>query len=77
MEQSTTAHGLEPWDYSQDMRQIENFINNERVAGLSDARMLIINPVTGSAYAEAAVSGPKDVDKAMSAAAKAFEQWRT
>ena len=58
------------------MRQIENFINNERVTASSDTRMPIVNPVTGETFAEAPVSGAKDVDLAMRAAATAFEQWR-
>ncbi len=36
----------------------------------------LIDPVTGEAFASAPVSGKADVDKAMQAAATAFEQWR-
>ena len=36
----------------------------------------MINPSTGEAYAEAPVSGPEDVDRAVRAAADAFGEWR-
>ena len=36
----------------------------------------VVDPVTGEEYATAALSGPQDVDRAMQAAADAFETWR-
>ena len=38
--------------------------------------MDLIDPSTGEAFATAPVSGPEDVDRAMAAAADAFESWR-
>ena len=35
-----------------------------------------VNPSTGEGFAEAPVSGPADVDAAMQAAERGFEQWR-
>ena len=36
----------------------------------------LVDPVTGDVFASAPVSGKQDVDRAMQAAATAFEQWR-
>ena len=36
----------------------------------------LINPATEESFATAAVSGTEDVDRAMQAAAAAFETWR-
>jgi betaine-aldehyde dehydrogenase len=36
----------------------------------------LIDPSTGAAYGTAPLSGPADVDRAMAAAAEAFESWR-
>jgi betaine-aldehyde dehydrogenase len=59
-----------------DKLTLTNFVNGEHVAA-ADGRMTdIIDPVTGEAYATAALSGPEDVDAAMKAAADAFESWR-
>ncbi|HVC73202.1 MAG TPA: aldehyde dehydrogenase family protein, partial [Mycobacteriales bacterium] len=38
--------------------------------------MDLIDPSTGEAYGTAPLSGPEDVDRAMAAAAEAFETWR-
>ena len=57
-------------------RAINNFVNGEHV-GASDGRTTdVVNPVTGATYAQAALSGPADIDAAMAAAATAFEDWR-
>lgn len=58
------------------MRQIENFINNERVAPKSGKWSALVNPVNGEQFAEAALSDGRDIDAAMSAAENAFVQWR-
>lgn len=58
------------------MRQIENFINNERVAPKSGKWSALVNPVNGEQFAEAALSDGRDIDAAMSAAENAFAQWR-
>jgi betaine-aldehyde dehydrogenase len=53
-----------------------NIVNG--VAGdAADGRTLdVVDPVTGEVYATAPLSGPADVDAAMTAAATAFESWR-
>jgi len=58
------------------MRAFKNFVNAEWVDASDGRTTPIINPSTGEQYADAALSGPADVDAAMSAAAGAFEGWR-
>jgi len=58
------------------MRQIENFINNERVAPKSGKWSALVNPVNGEQFAEAALSDGRDIDAAMAAAESAFAEWR-
>src|SRR6267154_953432 len=57
-------------------RALQNFVNGKYV-GASDGRASdVIDPSTGEVYAQAPVSGHRDVDAAMQAAAAAFEGWR-
>ncbi|MGA1035479.1 MAG: aldehyde dehydrogenase family protein, partial [Ilumatobacteraceae bacterium] len=56
--------------------RIMNFIDGEWRPARSDAWTNVIDPCSGEAYAEAACSGPADVDDAMNAAEKAFASWR-
>jgi betaine-aldehyde dehydrogenase len=59
-----------------DQLTLSNFVNGSHV-GTQDGRTAdIIDPVTGKAYATAPVSSAEDVDRAMKAAAAAFETWR-
>jgi betaine-aldehyde dehydrogenase len=58
------------------MKAFKNFVNGEWVDAKDGRTTPIIDPSTGEQYAEAALSGPADVDAAMSAAAGAFEGWR-
>ena len=58
------------------MEKITNFINGKKVAGVTGETTQVIDPVTGTAYAEAPKSNATDVDNAMKAAANAFEGWR-
>jgi betaine-aldehyde dehydrogenase len=57
-------------------RSLRNFVGggytDERDGGRAD----LIDPSTGEVFASAPVSGPEDVDAAMSAAADAFPGWR-
>ncbi len=53
-----------------------NIINGEAVDALSGATSDVFDPTTGEIYAQAAMSGPEDVDRAFQAADKAFESWR-
>src|SRR5690606_23244037 len=57
------------------MKAFRNFINGEWADAKDGRTSPIIDPCTGEQYAEAALSGPEDVDAAMQAAAKAFEVW--
>jgi betaine-aldehyde dehydrogenase len=59
-----------------DLLTLSNFVNGSHVDSEDGRTSEIIDPVTGTAYATAAVSGTKDVDRAMNAAAAAFESWR-
>lgn len=58
------------------MKTLSNFINGKAAPASSGKSSDIINPATGLVYATAPVSGADDVDRAMKAAATAFEEWR-
>jgi betaine-aldehyde dehydrogenase len=55
---------------------LANFVNGERAAAADGRTSEVIDPSTGTAYAQAPVSGPADVAAATRAAADAFEGWR-
>ena len=57
-------------------RTLQNLINGESVDSSDGRTSTLINPSTEEEFAQAAVSGSEDVDRAMNAAAKAFETWR-
>ncbi|MEV0268662.1 gamma-aminobutyraldehyde dehydrogenase [Hamadaea sp. NPDC050747] len=57
-------------------RVLRNFINGEWVAPVDGRHADLIDPTTGEVFASAPVSGAEDVDRAMRAAAAAFETWR-
>ncbi|NDF56592.1 MAG: aldehyde dehydrogenase family protein, partial [Actinobacteria bacterium] len=58
------------------MRTLQNFVNGKKVSATSDKVQDLINPATGEVFAKAPVSNAADVDKAMQAAASAFEVWK-
>ena len=58
------------------MRTLQNFVNGKKVSATSDKVQDLINPATGEVFAKAPVSNATDVDKAMQAAAGAFEVWK-
>ncbi len=58
------------------MKTLLNFINGKSQPASSGATSEIINPANGTVYATAPVCGTADVDAAMSAASKAFVDWR-
>ena len=58
------------------MKTLQNFINGKKVSATSDKVQDLINPATGEVFAKAPVSNAADVDKAMQAAAGAFEIWK-
>ena len=55
---------------------LHNFINGESVKSSSGKTTELVNPSTGQVYAEAQLSGEKDIDRAYQAAQTAFESWR-
>jgi betaine-aldehyde dehydrogenase len=59
-----------------DKRVLRNFVNNEPVEAVSGASSELLNPTTGEVFATAPVSNQEDVDRALQAAAAAFEGWR-
>ncbi len=58
------------------MKNLQNFIAGKNQASLSGQTSEVINPATGQAYATAPISTSADIDLAMDAASKAFEDWR-
>ena len=55
---------------------LANFVGGKYVAAADGATAMLVDPSTGEEYLESPVSGPKDVDGAMEAAAAAFPGWR-
>ena len=58
------------------LKRLQNFVNGKKVSATSDKVQDLINPATGEVFAKAPVSNAADVDKAMKAAASAFEIWK-
>lgn len=52
------------------------FINNEFVPSAEGLTIDVENPATGERLATVAAAGPRDVDKAVTAAKKAYPSWR-
>jgi betaine-aldehyde dehydrogenase len=59
-----------------EQRVIRNFIGGELVEAADGRTTDVVNPVTGQVFAQAPLSSKHDVDRAMEAAAKAFDGWR-
>ena len=57
-------------------RVVRNFIDGSYVDAASGRRYELIDPSTGEVFGTAPISGADDVDRAMQAAANAFEGWR-
>ncbi|MEV8511314.1 gamma-aminobutyraldehyde dehydrogenase [Dactylosporangium sp. NPDC051484] len=57
-------------------KQLQNFIDGAHTNPADGRYCDIIDPSTGEVYASAPVSSAQDVDRAMKAAATAFETWR-
>ena len=55
---------------------LTNFIGGAAVEPVEGRYEDLIDPSTGEVFASAPVSGPADVDRAMAAAADAFDTWR-
>ena len=58
------------------MRKIEHWISGEETSGASTRTQPVWDPATGRHQAEVVLAEPSDVDAAVAAAAKAFEEWR-
>src|SRR3954471_22871427 len=56
---------------------LHNFIDGAAAEPVDGRYADLIDPTTGEVFASAPVSGPEDVDRAMRAAATAFDKWRT
>jgi betaine-aldehyde dehydrogenase len=54
---------------------LKNLIGGELVDTAEGATDQVVNPATGEAIAEAPLSGPEDVDRAVAAARRAFAGW--
>jgi betaine-aldehyde dehydrogenase len=59
-----------------DLRALRNVVGGEHVDAADGKAYEIVNPATGEAFATAPMSSAEDVDRAMRAAAAAFEGWR-
>jgi len=57
-------------------RVLHNFIDGAAAEPADGRYADLIDPSTGEVFASAPISGQQDVDRAMAAAAKAFETWR-
>jgi betaine-aldehyde dehydrogenase len=55
---------------------LSNFVGGAYVGTKDGSAVMLVDPSTGEEYLESPVSGPKDVDAAMAAAAAAFPAWR-
>jgi malonate-semialdehyde dehydrogenase (acetylating) / methylmalonate-semialdehyde dehydrogenase len=58
------------------MRTIEHWIGGSETTGSSTRHSVVWNPATGQEQAHVLLAEPSDVDAAVQAAAKAFEDWR-
>ena len=65
----------ESTDHIQISKQYDLFINGEFTAPLKGGYFKTINPSNHELISKVAEASPKDVDKAVSAAAKAFKKW--
>ncbi|WDZ86970.1 gamma-aminobutyraldehyde dehydrogenase [Micromonospora cathayae] len=59
-----------------DQQRLRNFVDGAYVDPVDGGYADLFDPCTGEVFAQAPVSGAADVDRAMSAAATAFESWR-
>ena len=56
-------------------RRLRNFVGGDYVDTVGDATSDLVDPTTAQVVAHAPVSSAEDVDRAYTAAAKAFETW--
>ena len=58
------------------MRELHNFIHGEQVESAGGKTAPLVDPSTGEAFAEAPVSSPEDVERALLSAKDAFGSWK-
>ncbi len=58
------------------MKSFKNFINGKYLDAADGRTTTLIDPVSGTQYGTAALSGQSDIDEAMKAAASAFDSWK-
>ena len=58
------------------MTTVQNFVDGKLVDSVSGATMPLVDPTTGEQYGTAPVSNEEDIDKAYSAAQRAFSDWK-
>jgi betaine-aldehyde dehydrogenase len=58
------------------LQELRNFVGGEYVDAASGSTSPIVDPSTGEPFAEAPVSGPADIERALRAAQSAFSSWR-
>jgi betaine-aldehyde dehydrogenase len=59
------------------LTELKNFINGEPVDPAEGETEEVVNPATGEAIAEAPLSTAEDVERAVAAARRAFDDWST
>ncbi|ROO51641.1 betaine-aldehyde dehydrogenase [Micromonospora sp. Llam0] len=59
-----------------DKQTVRNFVDGGYVDPVDGGYQDLVDPCTGEVFAQSPTSSPADVDRAMSAAATAFESWR-
>ncbi|MFV2085351.1 gamma-aminobutyraldehyde dehydrogenase [Micromonospora sp. LOL_021] len=59
-----------------DKQTVRNFVDGAYVDPVDGGYQDLVDPCTGEVFAQSPTSSPADVDRAMSAAATAFESWR-
>jgi betaine-aldehyde dehydrogenase len=57
-------------------RTLKNFVGGEQTDPADGRTYDLVNPATGEVFASAPLSGKEDIDRAFSAAERAFEVWR-
>jgi betaine-aldehyde dehydrogenase len=58
------------------VRRLQNFVGGQYQDASDGPHALLVDPSTGEAFAEAPVSGPADMDRALAVAAEAFASWK-
>ena len=59
-----------------DVMHVRNFIDGRSVEAEEGRTSQLVDPSTGEVFADAPLSGPGDVERAVAAAASAFDGWR-